>query len=101
MPFVAWVGVGQDILKGVYYALILTVRNPEKISCKSGTKQRECPSWVCYIYMPHFAVQPLVYPYAIGLCWHCGGMMNISAWGFGVARFDELGNSRSLRMWDE
>ena len=50
MPFVAWVGVGQDIIKGVYYALVLTVRNPEKISCRSGTKQRECPSWVCYIY---------------------------------------------------
>ena len=87
-------GGGQDIIKGVYYALILTVRNPEKISCKSGTKQRECPSWVCYIYMPHFAVQPLVYPYAIGLCWHCGGMMNISAWGFGVARFDLQGHSQ-------
>jgi hypothetical protein len=44
------------------------------------------------IYMPHCAVQPLVYPYAIGLCWHCDGMMNISAWGFGVARFDRMGN---------
>ena len=43
------------------------------------------------IYMPHCAVQPLVYLYAIGLCWHCGGMMNISAWGFGVARFDDNG----------
>ena len=46
------------------------------------------------IYMPHCAVQPLVYPYAIGLCWHCGGMMNISAWGFGVARFDLQGHSQ-------
>ena len=42
--------------------------------------------------MPHCAVQSLVYLYAIGLCWHCGGMMNISAWGFGVARFDKQGN---------
>ena len=49
-PLWTWAGGGQDIIKGVYYALILTVRNPEKISCKSGTKQRECPSWVCYIH---------------------------------------------------
>ena len=43
--------VGQDIYKGVYYALLLTVRNPRKISnCLSKTKQRECPSWVCYIH---------------------------------------------------
>ena len=44
------------------------------------------------IYMPHSVVQPLVYSYTIGLCWHCDGMMNISAWGFGVARFDRMGN---------
>ena len=42
-----WAG-GQDIYKGVYYALVLTVRNPEKISCKSGTKQRECPVGMLY-----------------------------------------------------
>ena len=42
--------------------------------------------------MPHFVVQPLVYPYTIGLCWHCDGMMNISAWGFSVARFDYEGH---------
>ena len=44
------------------------------------------------ICMLHFAVQPLVYPYIIGLCWHCDGMMNISAWGFSVARFDYEGH---------
>jgi len=38
------------------------------------------------ICMPHFAVQPLVYPYTIGLCWHCGGMMNISAWALGTQK---------------
>ena len=27
------------------------------------------------ICMPHFVVHPLVYPYTIGLCWHCDGMM--------------------------
>ena len=45
-----------------------------------------------YIYMPHFAVQPLVYPYTIDACRYCGGFIYISAWGFGVARFDRMGN---------
>ena len=42
---------GQDILKGVYYALVLTIRNPGKISIiLSRTKQRECPrGYVIYI----------------------------------------------------
>ena len=44
------------------------------------------------IYMPHFAVRPLVCPYAIGVCRHNGGNIYISAWGFGVARFDKQGN---------
>ena len=33
------------------------------------------------ICMPHFAVQPLVYPYAIDACRYCGGFIYISAWG--------------------
>ena len=33
------------------------------------------------ICMPHFAVQPLVYPYAIDVCRYCGGFIYISAWG--------------------
>ena len=41
-------GVGQDILKGVYYALVLTVRNLVNfIECQK-TKQRECPVGVVY-----------------------------------------------------
>ena len=39
------------------------------------------------ICMPHFAVQPLVYPYAFDVCWYCGGYIHIGV-GFGVARFD-------------
>ena len=30
-PLWTWVGGGQDIYKGVYYALVLTVRNRRKI----------------------------------------------------------------------
>ena len=41
--------VGQDIMKGVYYALVLTVSNRRKISNrKSETKQRECHEGVLY-----------------------------------------------------
>ena len=43
-----------------------------------------------YIYMPHFAVQPLVYPVVTSV--HSSVLwwlyIHISAWGFGVARFD-------------
>ena len=40
---------GTDILKGVYYALVLTVRNRRKISNrKSETKQRECHKGVLF-----------------------------------------------------
>ena len=50
-PFMDGGGWGTRHIKGVYYALLLTVRNPRKISnCLSKTKQRECPSWVCYIH---------------------------------------------------
>ena len=42
---------GTDILKGVYNALVLTIRNPEKISkVLSRTKQRRCPVGVLYTY---------------------------------------------------
>ena len=37
-------GVGQDIMKGVYYALVLTVRNRRKISnCKSEQSSVDAP----------------------------------------------------------
>ena len=38
------------------------------------------------IYMPHFAVQPLVYPYAIDVCRYCGGFIYISAWALGTQK---------------
>ena len=41
--------MGQDIMKGVYYALVLTVGNRRKISNrKSETKQRECHKGVLF-----------------------------------------------------
>ena len=46
--------------------------------------------------MPHFAVQPLVYPVATSV--HSSVLwwlyIHISAWGFGVARFDLQGHSQ-------
>ena len=42
------------------------------------------------ICMPHFVVQPLVYPYTIGLCRHCDGMMNISAWALGTQKYAKI-----------
>lgn len=45
-------------MKGVYYALVLTIRNPGKISIiLSRTKQRECPVGTLYTYL-NYAVQP-------------------------------------------
>ena len=47
--------------------------------------------WVCYTHTSN-TIQPLVYPYSmvfIGI----EGVQYISAWGFGVARFDRQGNS--------
>ena len=45
------------------------------------------------ICMPHFAVQPLVYPYAIDVCWLCGGFIYISAWGSALLVSTTMGNS--------
>ena len=36
-------------MKGVYYALVLTLQNSRKIQkCRQKTKQRECPEGVLY-----------------------------------------------------
>ena len=52
---------GQDILKGVYYALVLTFWNPRKISrYVSKTKVAVNAPWVCYR-------QPSLCPTAIGV----------------------------------
>lgn len=57
----------------------------------SETRQRECPVDVLYTCL-NYAVQPVECPYAI--CWVAvyAGVLYISAWGFGVARFDRMGN---------
>jgi hypothetical protein len=47
--FVRAGGCGADILKGVYYALVLTVRNPGKISMQVKNKAAVDAPWVCYI----------------------------------------------------
>lgn len=75
--------MGQDIENGVYYAFVLTVRNPRKISnCLSKTKQRECPVGVLYTYLkiPHshwYIPTPLA---------HKGieVVLYISAWGYAL-----------------
>ena len=80
----------QDILKGVYYALVLTVRNPRKIS-KSCQKQSNVNApWVCYTCrnMP----MPLVYLYANGNI-GCVRIVIDTGVGFCVARSDKMGHS--------
>ena len=84
--------MGQDIIKGVYYALVLTLQNSRKIQILSKTKQRECPVGVLYTY-PKYRI-------AIGVSVHHVAtigievVLYISAWGFCVARFDRMGNSQ-------
>ena len=71
--------MGQDIIKGVYYALVLTLQNSRKIQILSRTKQRECPVGVLYTY--------LKYRTAIGVSVHHVAtigievVLYISAWG--------------------
>ena len=83
-------------MKGVYYALVLTVRNRRKISNrKSETKQRECHKGVlftclccciaisasCCVVSCGYMVWRLCYTYP--------------AWGLCVARFDRQGNAKA------
>ena len=83
--------VGQDIWKGVYYALVLTFWNPRKISkCKSKTKQRGCPVGVLYTYPKYRTAIGVSIPY--GNYWYRGSVIHIGV-GFGVARFDLQGHS--------
>ena len=87
--------MGQDIMKGVYYALVLTVRNRRKISNrKSETKQRECHEGVlftCLCYCIVIGASCCIVSCAI---W-CGGCVYISGVGFCVARFDRQGNAKA------
>ena len=83
--------MGTDIDKGVYYALVLTVRNPRKISnCLSKTKQRGCPVGVLYTYPKYRTAIGVSVPRmaTIGI----EVVLYISAWGLCVARFDKQGN---------
>ena len=84
--------LGKTYEKGVYYALILTIRNPEKISkVLSKTKQRRCPVGVLYTYLKyHTAIGVYILMVTNGI----EVVLYISAWGFCVARFDRMGNSQ-------
>ena len=66
--------VGQDIYKGVYYALVLTLLNSRKILILSGTKQRECPVGMLYtcLTLPysHWCVNS-----PVCIVWYCDGHM--------------------------
>ena len=46
-----WHGVGQYILKGVYYALVLTVRNLVNFKRMSKKQSNVNAPWVCYIHI--------------------------------------------------
>ena len=73
---------GTDIWKGVYYALVLTVRNPRKISnCLSKTKQRGCPVGVLYTYPKYRIAIGVSIPH--GNYWYSGCVIHI---GVGLMR---------------
>jgi hypothetical protein len=73
-PLWTWVGGGQDIYKGVYYALVLTLLNSRKILILSGTKQRECPVGMLYtcLTLPysHWCINS-----PMCIVWYCDGHM--------------------------
>ena len=81
----------RTYLKGVYYALVLTVRNPRKISnCLSKTKQRGCPVGVLYTYPKYRTAIGVSVPHMATIGMEV--VLYISAWGLCVARFDKQGN---------
>ena len=83
--------VGQDIWKGVYYALVLTFWNFATFKCLSKTKQRRCPVGVLYTYLKcRIAISVSILMVTNGI----EVVLYISAWGFCVARFDRMGNSQ-------
>lgn len=69
-------------------ALVLTLRNLAVSMCQSKTKQRECPPGV--LYYSHWYIRLLRGIKGTGV------LYTLSAWAFGVARFDWMGNARAL-----
>ena len=87
--------VGQDIWKGVYYALVLTPWNLAVSKMNVKKQSNVNAPWVCYIHTSN-TVQPLVYPYpmaTIGI----EVVLYISAWGLCVARLWHSGFARASR----
>ena len=79
-------------MKGVYFALFLTPWNPEKISnCHQKQSNGECPLGVLYISLSYAEYQWCISSLKF---WHSEVLYTYSAWGFGVARFDDKGNSQ-------
>ena len=73
--------MGQDIIKGVYYALVLTLQNSRKIQILSRTKQRECPVGVLYTYLKYRTAIGVSVPN--GNYWYRGCVIHI---GVGLQR---------------
>ena len=73
--------VGQDIWKGVYYALVLTFWNFATFKCLSKTKQRGCPVGVLYTYPKYRIAIGVSIPH--GNYWYRGCVIHI---GVGLMR---------------
>ena len=82
-------GWGKTYIKGVYYALVLTIRNPEKISIiLSRTKQREYPVVCLYIFHLCCTVVDVFLP---SINYGAFGSIYISAWGVQRCSFRQDG----------
>lgn len=95
-------GVGkreQDILEGVYYALVLTLEILRKFHFVIQNKAAvNVPGYAIYIpSMPygHWCIHAPMATFGIVGC------LYISVWGFGVVRFNDKGNSQEPQEWSE
>ena len=91
--------VGQDIMKGVYYALVLTVRNLVNFNECQKTKQRECPIGVLYTYLKYQYSHYIGNHRYRGVVIHiCVGLMRCSFLTFGLTRASNRGASDSAGL---
>ena len=77
-------GCGADILRGVYYALVLTPWNLAVSNTNVKNKATVDAPWVCYIHTPPLCLLAIGVSFCtngnIGI--YCGVLyINISAWG--------------------
>ena len=91
---------GTDIMKGVYYAWVLTVRKPRKFSMQVRNKATVDAPWVCYIHTHYYLI-------AIGVSVHqwnyrCSGLLYRIDVGLRRCSLRLAGPfPRSLRLWSE